>query len=162
MPILGIDIFKCSKCKQCINDCPTGNFTVEKDKQNIIFNDTNCILCGHCIAVCPEDAILYENMQDTSLEFERDQDPDALINYKGIHQLLRGIRSIRQYQPKSVPKEFIQKIIDTIRYAPTGANMRTLKCLVVSGKQQRIIKRRIDIGNLKRDILMRSDEQKEV
>ena len=138
MPILGIDIFKCSKCKQCINDCPTGNFTVEKDKQNIIFNDTNCILCGHCIAVCPEDAILYENMQDTSLEFERDQDPDALINYKGIHQLLRGIRSIRQYQPKSVPKEFIQKIIDTIRYAPTGANMRTLKCLVVSGKQQRV------------------------
>ncbi|MHA1914678.1 MAG: nitroreductase family protein [Promethearchaeota archaeon] len=137
MPVLGIDITKCSKCLLCVKDCPTGNFSVNSDKQELIFNDSNCILCGHCIAVCPEDAILDENMMGEALEFGVTPDPNTLINYRGIHRLLRGIRSIRQYQPTSVPKELIHNLIDTMRYAPAGANMRNLKCLVVSGKQQR-------------------------
>ena len=137
MPILGIDLTKCSRCKLCVKDCPTENYRLDQNKQDIIFNDSNCILCGHCIAVCPEDAILYENMKDEALEFGEIRDPDMFVSFKGIHQLLRGIRSIRQYQPKSVPKELIDNIINTMRYAPTGANIRTLKCLVISKKEKR-------------------------
>ncbi|MHA2131367.1 MAG: nitroreductase family protein, partial [Promethearchaeota archaeon] len=44
--------------------------------------------------------------------------------------------SVRRYQNKLVPNEIIQKIIETIRYAPTAINLRTIKCILISGKEK--------------------------
>jgi ferredoxin len=132
MPIIGINSEKCSNCKECINDCPTKNFTIDENLANIIFDGSSCIHCGHCIAVCPEDAIKYDNMKDTALFFEGNQDPSELISYEVLHLFLRAKRSIRQYQHKKVLKESINKVVNTMRYAPTGANMRFFKCLIIT------------------------------
>ena len=133
MPIIGINLEKCVNCKQCIKECPLRNFSLDETQQQTIFDGSKgCILCGHCIAVCPENAIMYKNMKDETLDFEAGQDPSELITYKAMHQFLRAKRSIRQYQRKKLPKKIIEKVIDSMRYAPTGANMRNLKCLVIS------------------------------
>ena len=134
MPIIGINLEKCVNCKQCIKECPLRNFSLdETQQQQTIFDGSKgCILCGHCIAVCPENAIKYKNMKDETLDFEAGQDPSELITYEAMHQFLRAKRSIRQYQRKKLPKKIIEKVIDSMRYAPTGANMRNLKCLVIS------------------------------
>jgi len=132
MPILGIDYEKCIKCQECMKDCPTQNFSLGEDQNKILFNGSRCILCGHCIAVCPEDAIKYENMKDTALVFESNQDPSELIEYEVLHQFLRAKRSIRHYQNKKVPQEIINKVINSMRYAPSGANMRFFRSLIIS------------------------------
>ena len=133
MPIIGINLEKCVNCKQCIKECPLRNFSLDETQQQTIFDGSKgCILCGHCIAVCPENAIKYKDMKDEALDFEARQDSSELISYKAMHQFLRAKRSIRQYQHKKVPKKIIEKVIDSMRYAPTGANMRNLKCLVIS------------------------------
>ena len=137
MPIIGIDVEKCSNCKECINDCPTKNFSIDKKQEHIIFDGSRCILCGHCIAVCPEDAIKYDNMKDTTFIFEGNKDPTELISYEALHNFLRAKRSIRQYKPNKVPKEIIGKVINSMRYAPTGANMRNLKCLIFSNDDKK-------------------------
>jgi len=109
---------------------------MDKVQKIVVFNESNCILCGHCISVCPESAIRYENMKDEVLEFERSQDFSTFISYEAISKLFRAKRSIRQYKNEKVLEESIKKVINSMSYAPTGANMRTLKCLILSSKEK--------------------------
>ncbi|GAG62518.1 unnamed protein product, partial [marine sediment metagenome] len=57
MRITGINYELCNICRMCVLDCTKNLFTVDSDKK-VIFEDieNSCNLCGHCIAVCPEDA----------------------------------------------------------------------------------------------------------
>ena len=136
MPIMGINLDKCTNCRQCIKECPMRLFSMDETQKQTIFDGSKeCILCGHCIAVCPENAINFKDMRDDELNFEENQDPSELISYNKIHQFLRAKRSVRQYQSKTVPTEIIEKVINSMRYAPTGANMRMLKCLVLSDEE---------------------------
>lgn len=137
MPILGIDINKCTKCQMCIKECPTRNFSRDDKQENIIFDSSRCILCGHCIAVCPENAILYNDMRDDVLEFEESRISFELISYESLHLLYRAKRSTRQYQNRKVSKDIIDKVINSMRYAPTGANMRFFKCLLINDDNKR-------------------------
>ncbi|MFW9971384.1 MAG: nitroreductase family protein [Candidatus Odinarchaeota archaeon] len=130
MPIEGIDINRCSLCKCCIKECPRGNYGFISEEKKIFFDSSqNCILCGHCIAVCPEEAIIYTDMYDQALEFK---ELNISISNEELNQLLRLKRSIRQYKNKQIPKEIIEKIIDCMKCAPTAMNKRSLECLVIS------------------------------
>jgi len=132
MPILGIDDERCTKCQECLRDCPTQNFSMEGKQEQIVFDGSKCILCGHCIAICPEKAILYEDMKDEPLEFKESQETSGIISYETFHPFLRVKRSVRQYQPNKLPKDVLDKVINSMRYAPTGANMRFFKCLIIT------------------------------
>ena len=137
MPIIGINLEKCTNCRQCINECPMRIFRMDETQKQTIFDESKvCILCGHCIAVCPDDAIKFEDMRDDALDFKGNQDPSELISYDAMQQFLRAKRSVRQYQSKKVPTEIIEKVINSMRYAPTGANMRMLKCLILSDDEE--------------------------
>ena len=49
-----VDKKKCTKCGQCVRDCPAHNITVKKDK---IHFSTHCQMCMRCTISCPHDAI---------------------------------------------------------------------------------------------------------
>jgi len=133
MPILGINSEKCTNCQQCIPECPTKNFSIDENQNEVIFSNSRCILCGHCIAICPENAILYEDMKDIAVNFEELSDSNS---HEALFKLIRSKRSVRQYQNKQVPHETIEKIVESIRYAPTAINLRTLKCIIISSKKK--------------------------
>jgi nitroreductase/NAD-dependent dihydropyrimidine dehydrogenase PreA subunit len=134
MPIKGINIKRCNLCQACVNECTMGNFNKSKEDQQIIFDSSkSCILCGHCIAVCPENAIIYEDMKGKALEFV---EPSETISYEAMYELLRSKRSTRQFKDQKIPEDVIGKIIECIRYAPVGMNKRTLKCLIISEKKK--------------------------
>ncbi|MCK4286861.1 MAG: hypothetical protein KAX18_11690, partial [Candidatus Lokiarchaeota archaeon] len=65
MSVIGIDKDKCSNCKQCIQECGRGYFSVNENG-DVLFNEKlkTCNICGHCIAVCPEDAIITKDLDD--------------------------------------------------------------------------------------------------
>jgi len=136
MPVKGIDEEKCSGCGQCLNECPTLNFRMEESKKKAVFSPLACMGCGHCIAICPEDAIIYKNMKDEALSFGGVLDPSTLIQHDSMYRFMRAKRSVRQYKKKKIPKEELEKIIDIMRYAPTGSNIRQMKCLVISDDEQ--------------------------
>jgi nitroreductase/NAD-dependent dihydropyrimidine dehydrogenase PreA subunit len=137
MPIIGIDVEKCTRCQECIKDCPTQNFSLDDKQEEIVYDGSRCILCGHCIAVCPENAILYKDMRDEVLEFTGTQDPSEKISYEILHPFLRMKRSTRQYLDTKVPKEILSKVINSMRYAPAGANMRFFKCLIITDNDKK-------------------------
>ncbi len=136
MSVVGIDQEKCSKCKQCVQECGRGYFIVRKSG-DIRFNErlNTCNLCGHCIAVCPEDAILTEGI-DNIETFPGIDSPETIANYDTIFRLIRAKRSMRRYKNKIVPKESIEKIFEAMRYAPSASNARAWRYLIVSDPEK--------------------------
>ncbi|MFX1290676.1 MAG: nitroreductase family protein [Promethearchaeota archaeon] len=132
MPILGIDYEKCDNCQICRFAC-IRYFRRDKELNKIIFEDPSnlCDSCGRCIAMCKSDAIMYENIGEL-LSFDEVQDPSKLISYETIHKFMIAKRSIRGFKKKKVPKEVLKKVLDTMKYAPTGGNIRTLHCTIIS------------------------------
>ncbi len=137
MPIIGIDYEKCTNCKICIDDCATSNLSIDEAQGRVFYDKSQpCISCGHCISICPEDAIVYKNMKDDPVSFEGIQDPSTLISYETFHNFLAAKRSTRQYKKDKVPRETMEKVLNSMKYAPTGANMRNLKCLIISDEEK--------------------------
>lgn len=137
MSIIGINREKCTNCKNCITDCVTLRFDWDARTENVVFHeDWGCILCGHCVAICPVDAIRYEDKDGKPYEFEEIKKINTLVPYEALYKLMRSKRSIRHYKKELVPKTELQKVLDAMRHAPTGVNIRTLKCTVISGEKK--------------------------
>ena len=132
MSILGIDYDKCNLCKNCVNECPT-YFSFDANEKKIIFSDPDnlCSRCNRCRCRCPEDAILSENMEDV-LTFEGVKDPSTLISYETLNNFMTAKRSIRRYKKKKIPRNVMGKVLTSMAYSPTGANIRTLRCKIIS------------------------------
>jgi nitroreductase/NAD-dependent dihydropyrimidine dehydrogenase PreA subunit len=134
MPIEGIDVNRCNFCKSCVRECSLGNFSILSEEKQIKFDPSqDCILCGHCIAVCPEKAIKYEDIKGIAVDIE---EPILSITNKQLNKLLLSKRSVRQYKNKKVPIEIIKEIINSMSLAPVAMNKRSLKCLVISDNQK--------------------------
>lgn len=54
MNVIGFREAKCKNCYKCVRNCEVKAITV-KDSQAYIMND-KCILCGHCLEACPQNA----------------------------------------------------------------------------------------------------------
>ena len=44
----------CKNCYKCIRHCPVKSISFSSDQANIVADE--CILCGHCFVVCPQNA----------------------------------------------------------------------------------------------------------
>ena len=97
MPIVGIDYEKCNGCRLCIQECRF--YHLEETKNQVIFEDLDnrCSLCGHCIAVCPQDAIIYEDFGDEAFTFEGIENLETIVPFDNMYKFLRAHRSIRHY-----------------------------------------------------------------
>ena len=110
----------------------TAKFWDEGDK--VVFDDKykTCILCGHCIAVCPEDAILHEKMGSEPYTFEGIKNPSEYIPYEKMFNFMNSIRSTREYKKDSVPDELLRKVVRAMQISPTSSNMRDQKFKVIT------------------------------
>ncbi|MCP4761332.1 MAG: hypothetical protein GY870_06095, partial [archaeon] len=68
------------------------------------------------------------DMQDVPISIKNAAIPD----FDTLYSLFRSKRSIRHYKPKPVADEILMKIIDAMRYAPTGGNNREMKIQIIS------------------------------
>ncbi len=46
----------CTKCMQCVKNCPTKNITYNKETGKFQFSD-NCAMCARCAFQCPQNAV---------------------------------------------------------------------------------------------------------
>ena len=136
MTILGIDYEKCVNCLTCMKTC-TRQLFKEEEQNKITFQDplNICNLCGHCIAGCPEDAILYEDIGEAK-SFESVNNPEIIVPYDNIYKFLTAHRSIRRYKKEKVPNEILTKVFDAMQCAPTARNMRSESYAILSDDEQ--------------------------
>ncbi len=88
-----------------------------------------CVLCGHCAAVCPQGAISIVSLPESLPEIQFDRLPAP----EQVEQLLRARRSIRSYKDAEVGRPLLARLLDTVRYAPSGLNRQPVQWIVVSG-----------------------------
>ncbi len=122
-----IDASRCTQCGQCVKSCQAELLSL--DPYPTILNDDLCILCGHCLAVCPTGAVSVGGAQpEDSLPVARKHNPESL------KALMLSRRSMRHFKNKDVPSEVIDDLLATAWTAPTGANRRALQFSVVADR----------------------------
>ena len=134
MSLLIVDETKCKQDGFCVRDCPRSLIRLkgkESYPQLVPGGDQDCIICGHCVAVCPHGAMRHARLPFE--DFSPIQKAQVIDEAKAV-QFLRSRRSIRLFKDKPVEKEKIQGLIEIARYAPTAGNSQLVEWLVFSDR----------------------------
>jgi len=137
MRVTGINDEKCIKCRECVKECPLKLYnsppTKTGEHRKVFFENpyNQCNGCGHCVSICPTDAVIYEK-GDPSYEFEGAGKPDSIVDYETVVKILRSRRSIRRYKSDPIPKEDLEAVLEAMRYAPSASNMQSWRYIVLN------------------------------
>ncbi len=121
---------QCIHCGRCVAVCPS--MIIEMDDASRPFirekREKGCIVCGHCVSVCPVGA-LDHRLSPLSGQVELSSFP--VVDFETTEQLLRSVRSIRNYKPDSVSPSLIRQIAHLAHYVPTGRNTQGVSFLAL-------------------------------
>jgi len=127
MSWVSIDYDKCNRCGICVQGCPRC-FWKNGDEIAVEANESCCALCGHCVALCPAGAISHNKMDMNNFKDIRKRE---IIKTDEFIQFIRERRSHRHFTKDKIPKKDLEKLIDTVRYAPTGHNDQTVEIILL-------------------------------
>ncbi|HMF30319.1 MAG TPA: nitroreductase family protein [Candidatus Lokiarchaeia archaeon] len=135
MKVKGIDDEKCIACKACVDECR--RFVMDETQTKVLYSDPDktCSDCAHCIAICPENAILHDDYDDSMIEIDSIPVDLRTIPYDTLFNVMRTHRSIRRYTPEPVPRSVLEKVLNAMRCAPTAGNMRNERYTVISNQE---------------------------
>lgn len=124
--VVNIDQSKCIGCGQCVDDCITENIELQDGKAKC---GRPCILCGHCVAICPSGAVSIPGYEMSDVEvYNKDRfafDIDKLL------YTIKFRRSIRHYKNQPVEHEKLEHMVKAGRYTATGSNRQACRFVVV-------------------------------
>ena len=120
----------CIGCSLCVNDCPNACLYLENGKAHA--RDTGCIECGHCYAICPQNAIRMVNYDCG----EEAVTPMTALDSDTLLAAMKSRRTIRHFTPQPVEEEKLRKILEAGRYSPTGANAQNVSFTILGSRQQ--------------------------
>lgn len=123
---IDIDIAKCKGCGLCQKDCPTNNIHLDNHKAAVITQ--SCIMCGHCVAICPFEAVSMTGFDEAPRPI---QSPPVTVDSQQLLEALRTRRSIRQFTDRTVTTDILAKIIEAGRLTPTGGNTQATAFIVL-------------------------------
>lgn len=118
-----IDYDLCTRCDLCSRVCGSRRIIIAEDKRPVKLVEAGCNDCGHCIAICPVNAIVNTRVDMNA--YTPMTDPG--ISYEQFANLARNRRSIRNYRKQPLKQEDIDKLMEVARYIPSGSNKQLLK-----------------------------------
>jgi nitroreductase/NAD-dependent dihydropyrimidine dehydrogenase PreA subunit len=127
--MIKVDLEKCIGCGTCKSDCPTANIAIKDGKA---VHGKWCLECGHCTAVCPQKAVTLAGDYDPAEILECDDPKKFAVRPEQLLNFVKFRRSVRQYTDEPVSDADIAKILEMGRYTQTGANMQTLRYIVLT------------------------------
>ncbi len=127
-----IDQDKCCGDALCVNDCIRRCLVMdENNKAQYKAINMDCFQCGHCIAICPKNAISFAGVDSNELAQGKIELPTDKLEHA-----IRMRRSIRDFKESPIPHEDIEKAIETASYAPSGGNKQGVSWVLVSSKDK--------------------------
>jgi len=123
----------CTRCGQCIADCPARIIAMEEGIPAIVPDrEASCYRCQHCLAVCPTGALSILGLKPTGSRPLAGAYPDP----DKLEMLIKGRRSVRRYKPENLEPELLQRLLDVAWCAPTGMNSRDVLFTVVDDREK--------------------------
>jgi len=123
----------CTRCGECVADCPARIITMEEGVPTIAADkEASCYRCQHCLAICPTGAVSILGLKpgDSRSLTGAYPDPDQL------EMLIKGRRSVRRYRPENLEPELLKRLLDVAWCAPTGMNSRDVLFTVVDDREK--------------------------
>lgn len=123
MKLFDLDTAKCVRCGLCVRDCAFRALKSGEDGYPALPDETKCMKCQHCFAICPRGAIAFDG--------KRPADSIATANLElptaaAVENWLHTRRSCRFYRDADVEPAVIERILKTLGNVPTGCNARSL------------------------------------
>ncbi len=128
---------KCKKDKICVAECPMGIIRMGQGEQDlpemVPGGEKVCLVCGHCVAVCPHGAMSH---QLVPLEECPPVRKELALDLDRAVQFLRSRRSVRVFKAQEVEREKIERLLEIASFAPSGGNTQTVKWTVFTGREK--------------------------
>lgn len=137
-----IDQKLCIGCGACVKDCLGAYITLTDKKASV---KGPCLKCGHCVAVCPVNAVSIPEYDMDDVEECRWE--TAPIDAEALLRTIKSRRSIRRYKPEKVSEKKLQKLVQAGRYAATAKNLQDCHFVIVQKdleKLKRLVWEQID------------------
>lgn len=120
-----IDRDLCNGCGLCVTVCPTGTISLREEKATASGGES--IFCGHCEAVCPQEAIRVhaidkEMSQYKTFTAEKQWLPPGKFNTSLLVQLMASRRSCRHFTDQPVEGALLEDLTKIGITAPSGTN----------------------------------------
>ena len=131
MPLFTVDPEKCNRDGICVAECPSNVILMASPKDVPIFApdaEEHCILCGHCVSVCPQGALSLSWLKPDECS---SLDPELHLTPIQAEQFLASRRSIRTFRKKPVEHEKLEKLLEVACRAPSAKNAQPWHWLVV-------------------------------
>lgn len=132
MPLFTIDEARCNRDGLCAADCPAGCIVFEKGglPEPHERKQAYCLDCGHCMAVCPADAIRLTRFADGSVPLDR----ELKVSFDQAEQFLKARRSVRAFRDEPVDRDQLGRVLAVTGYCPSGHNARSTRWVVIEGR----------------------------
>lgn len=134
---ISVDESRCNGCGLCVMICK--DFGLElKDKKAVAAPEPafGCFACGHCMAVCPEDAIFIEGRELSPADLFEMPSRESATGYDSLMALLQRRRSTREFKDKAVDRELIDQVLAAARTAPMGIPPSDVNVLVFDTREK--------------------------
>ena len=115
----------CTGCGRCIVDCISDAIMIKDGRAKAV---RPCIACGHCYAICPVKAPVLSGVDMEDVE---EINPAAFVDSKALLHTIKGRRSIRKYQERSIEEDKLDLLFEAGRYTATAVNYQDLRFIVV-------------------------------
>ncbi len=126
MSQISVDTNLCKGDGACVAVCPARVLALgEKGFPEEVA--ANCILCGHCVAVCPHDALTHSGLPREPFMPVGRKLPDSEM----IDNFLMSRRSVREFKNEPIAHGTLEALLDVARRAPTASNSQKLHWIVV-------------------------------
>ena len=115
---LTIDQDKCIHCHLCEKACFLTRFCGFDSLEGAA--EQYCIGCGHCVAVCPRQAITHSGVKST--------EPIGPVPGEAkVLNLLMKTRSVRHFKPDPVSRETWNVLRRAAEYSQSGLNAQSIR-----------------------------------
>jgi ferredoxin len=152
----------CTGCGLCVAACPASLVRQAgpgEPPHALPGRESHCIGCGHCVIACPTRAFVHALLPAADFEPIRRKElpPPAALRH-----LLMARRSCRTYAPEALAREAVLSLIESVRHAPTGHNMRQVGYVVVDGPARMDAARRLVLDWIATEVAARTPRAAEL
>ena len=134
MSLISIDSETCIKDGLCQKACP--GYLIEFNKgefpKPVSHIETDCVRCGHCVAVCPTNSLIHDDIPIEECVVVK---KDVEIQEDEVVQFIKSRRSIRNFKKKPVSRRDLERVLDITRFAPTGHNDQEVRWSVYDSRK---------------------------
>ncbi len=120
-----IDKSRCTQCAICVNNFK--EYCINSDNGFPVIDYEICNQCQKCIALCPQQAILMNNVVPKKISVINK------IGYDELVSLLELRRSTKKFIQKKIPNDIIEKIARSAKYAPN--QNKNIDILIINDPQ---------------------------